>query len=119
MSRNRAIPDKIQQLLVSQMILSEYTKAKSNQEISTADFESYVALLDSVREPKEYDWMSDIRLPDFISRHLTQSSMDVGQYFQTRDFVEAYLEDSGDEAKANAGAAKECINRTLNQKHLN
>ena len=96
MPKKRAIPDKIQQLLRSQYITSELTMAKSNQEASTADFESFVALLDSVREPKLYDWMSDIRLPDFISRHLTQSSMDVGQYFQTRDFVEVYLEDEGD-----------------------
>lgn len=118
MPKKRSIPDKIQQLLRSQYITSELTTAKSNQEMLTDDFESYVALLDSVREPKQYDWMSDIRLPDFISRHLTQSSMDVGQYFQTRDFVEVYLEDQGDEAKACAAAAKECVNRTLNQKHL-
>ena len=110
-------PD-IQAHIIGQVVDSEYRIAKSNQQTASADYESYVGLLDSLREPKQYDWMSDIRLPEFQSRILTQSSIDVSQYFQTRDFVEAYLEDEGDGAKKNSEAAMECINRTLNQRHL-
>lgn len=116
--RNRKINKDIQNQLVMKVIDSEYRTAKSNQSRDTSDFESYVDLLDSVREPKQYDWMSDIRIPDFLSRELAEISIDVGQYFQTRDFVEAYVQDESDEALACADAAKECINRTLNQRHL-
>ena len=62
--------------------------------------------------------MSDVRYPEFVSHVLTQSSMDTNQYFQQRDFVEAYVEDDSDEALAGAAAAKECINRTLNRRGL-
>ena len=96
----------------------EYALNKKNRADEDAEFDSYIDLLDSVREPKQYDWMSDVRLPEFVSHVLTQASIDADQYFKTRDFVEAYLEDASDEAKANADAAKECINRTLNQRHL-
>ena len=100
-----------------QKIGNEYDTAKTNR--VAEEYESYIDLLDSERGEKDYDWMSDIRLPEFISHMLTQSSIDVEQYFKTRDFTEVYIEDEGDEALANAEASKELINRTLNQKHLN
>jgi len=117
-SKTRKINEYIQNQLKMQVIDSEYKISKANQSQDVNEFESYVDLLDSVREPKDYDWMSDIRLPEFLSRILTQTSIDVAQYFQTRDFVEAYLEDESDVAKNASDAAKECINRTLNQRHL-
>uniref|UniRef100_A0A6M3KUW4 Portal protein n=1 Tax=viral metagenome TaxID=1070528 RepID=A0A6M3KUW4_9ZZZZ len=107
----------LERILVDQIINGEVAVSESNQQYSNDDFESMIALLDSERTEKEYDWMSDIRIPEFASHMLTQSSMDVGQYFQTRDFVEVYLQD--EKSKPNAEAAKELINRTLNQKHLN
>lgn len=100
-------------------IYREYQTAARNKRESDEEYESYIGLLDSERTEKDYDWMSDIRLPEFTSHMLTQSSIDVDQYFQTRDFVEVYTEDEGDEAKNNSASAKELINRTLNQKHLN
>ena len=101
---------------LQKMVGDEYDIAKNNK--VAEEFESYIDLLDSERREKDYDWMSDIRLPEFATHMLTQSSIDVQQYFQTRDFVEAYTEDEGDQAQAEAAAAKECINRTLNQKHI-
>jgi len=105
-------------ILADQVINGEVNVAKQNQDIDNIDFENFVALLDAERQEKDYDWMSDIRIPEFASHFLTQSSVDVAQYFQTRDFVEVYLEDEGDEAIANSNASKELINRTLNQRHL-
>ena len=99
-------------------IFCEYQTAATNKRASDEEYEAFIGLLDSERTEKDYDWMSDIRLPEFASHMLTQSSIDVDQYFQTRDFVEVYTEDEGDEALANSNAAKELINRTLNQKHL-
>jgi hypothetical protein len=109
----------IEQILANQIINGEVGVAKENQQPMNDDFELFVQLLDSDRHDKDYDWMSDIRIPEFASHHLTQSSIDVAQYFQTRDFVEVYLEDESEEAKANASASKELLNRTLNQRHLN
>lgn len=100
------------------IIADEFETAKRNQQDAFEEYQAFIDLLDAERGEKDYDWMSDIRLPEFASHMLTQSAIDVDQYFQTRDFVEAYTEDEGDEAKENAAAAKELINRTLNQKHL-
>jgi hypothetical protein len=105
--------------LADQVINGEVRVAKENMQPVNDDFEQFITLLDSERHDKEYDWMSDIRLPEFASHWLTQSAIDVGQYFQTRDFVEVYLQEGSEEAKANAEASKELLNRTLNQRHLN
>jgi hypothetical protein len=108
----------IHNTLVSQIVDGEYRISMANQQSENDEYESFIALLDAERGEKQYDWMSDIRIPEFASHVLTQTSIDVGQYFQTRDFVEVYLEDEGDQAKKNSASARECINRTLNQKHL-
>jgi hypothetical protein len=83
----------VDQLLADQVINGEVEIAIQNQDVTNNDFEEFVYLLDSERHQKHYEWMSDIRIPEFASHMLTQSSIDVAQYFQTRDFVEVYLED--------------------------
>jgi len=110
--------EEIETALKKKIVDSEYTTAKANKSDDNMEFEACLSLLSSTRVDKNYDWMSNIRVPEFVSEEFTQRSLDVGQYFQTRDFVEVYLEDEGDEAKANAEATKELINRTLNQRHL-
>ena len=106
----------ISQILCSQIIDGEVLVSEANQQRRNDEAEECFDLLDAERREKDYDWMSDIRLPEFASHMLTQSSLDVSQYFQTREFATAYLEDT--EAKEPADAATELINRTLNQKHL-
>lgn len=114
----RKFTEKVEKAIIAQVIDSEYVTAKVNQQNEVADYESFVDLLDSVRSEKNYDWRSDINLPEFTSLVYTQSAIDVAQYFQTRDFVEVYLQDDTDKAVATAKASKELINRTLNQRHL-
>jgi hypothetical protein len=97
---------------------SEYKIAKSNQEQYFNDYESYMDLFDAERTEKDYDWMSDIFLPEFPAHMLTQSAIDVSQYFQTRDFVECYVQDNSRSAIDAAEANQECINRTLNRREL-
>jgi len=104
--------------LASQIIDDEFNTVEGNNDSDNDEFEEFMDLFNSERQRKDYDWMSDIRIPEFASHMLTQSSLDVDQYFSTRDFVEVYIEDEGDEAKANAEASKELINRTLNQRGL-
>ncbi len=108
----------IETQLVKRIVDNEYETAKTNRQSDNDDFEKYIDLIEGQRVEKDYDWMSDIRLPEFFSHIVTQSSLDVSQYFQTRDFVEVYIQDEGDEALANADATKELINRTLNQRHI-
>jgi len=99
-------------------MMHEYETCKQNQRVDFDDFESYLALLDAERTEKDYDWMSDIHIPEFLSHMLTQLSMDVDTYYQSRDFVECYLQDESIEALRASDATKELINRTLNQRSL-
>ena len=108
----------IEQQVVAQLLNREYYPAKTAKSDEDADFQSYLDLFDNVRTEKDYDWMSDISIPEFATHELTQAAMAADQYFQTRDFVEVYLQDEGEPAKLASEAAKECLNRTLNQRHL-
>ena len=108
----------INDILASQVIDGEVLIAEANAQSRNDEFEECLDLLSADRREKNYDWNSDISIPEFASHHLTQSSLDVAQYFQSREFVTAYLEEGSEAAKANAGSATELINRTLNQKHL-
>ena len=110
--------ERVEAVLAKRIIDGEYETSKLNRQGANDDFEAYVDLLDGERTEKEYDWNSDIHIPEFLSHILTQSSIDVGQYFQTRDFVEVYIEDEGEESLKAADSTKELINRTLNQRHL-
>lgn len=113
------INDEVAMKVSSQVVDGEYETARKNQGPINDDFESYVDLLDSHRSEKEYDWMSDIRLPEFTSRHITQLALDSDLYFGQNEFVDVFLQDESDEAVANAAAAKELVNRTLTQRHIN
>lgn len=106
----------IYETLASLIYNGEYQIALANQAEEFEDFEDFIALLDGQRSEKNYDWQSDIHLPESESHIFTQTSLDVGQYFTTRDFVEVYLED--EKGVPQAAAAKECINRTLNRRDL-
>lgn len=114
----RKFDEKIESQLSKIVIDSEYVIAKANQSGEISDFEHYIDLFDAERNEKEYDWMSDIFIPEFPSHMLTQSSIDVSQYFQTRDFVEVYIEDESPQTLASAEATKELVNRTLNRRDL-
>ena len=107
-----------QEQKITSAALSEYETSKQNRSRLFDDFETYLALLESERDEREYEWMSDIRIPEFVSILHTQMSLDVDQYFSTRDYTEVYVEDESPEALASAEAAKRCINRTLNCKDL-
>lgn len=109
---------KIEEVIIKKVVNNEYAGSEGAAQQLALEFESFVGLVDSERDEKEYDWMSNIRIPEFASQMLTQSSIDVDQYFKSRDFVEVYVQDEGDEAKKSSNAAKELINRTLNQKEL-
>lgn len=104
--------------IIAQIIDREVGTSKSNTQNRVGEFELAVDLLECERTERNADWMSDIFIPEFAAQMLTQSSVEASQYFQTRDFVEVYLEDEDPIALARADANKELINRTLNQRYL-
>jgi hypothetical protein len=110
-------PEDIEKRLCLQ-VEDEFTRAKANRQQDFDDFENYVDLLDQKRTEKDYDWMSDIKIPEYVSQELTQAALDASMTFGTRDFAEVYLEDASDEAKKCADAAKTLINKTLNRRDL-
>jgi len=108
----------VETTLAKIVVDGEYQIAKTNQSNDFSDFESYIDLFDAERTEKNYDWNSDIFIPEFPTHMLTQSAIDVSQYFQTRDYVEVYYEDTDPKGMASAQATKELINRTLNRREL-
>jgi hypothetical protein len=118
MPKRHKFNEEIEKSITGIVVEREYRVGQVNKTDEVSDFESYVDLFDAERTEKEYDWMSDVSIPEFPSHMLTQSSIDVSQYFQTRDFVECYIQDESEEAADSADATEELINRTLNQRHL-
>lgn len=110
--------EEVEKRMAAIVVDAEYATAQRNQGQDASDFESYIDLFDAERTEKEYDWMSDIFIPEFPTQMLTQSAIDVSQYFQTRDFVEVFLEDEGEESILAAAATQELLNRTLNRREL-
>jgi hypothetical protein len=110
--------DKVEAKLIGIFHDGEVQVSKQNKIQEMDDFYAVMDLFDAVRAEKDYDWMSDIFIPEFPSEMLTQTSIDVAQYFQTRDFVEVYVADETQEALDAAEATKELINRTLNRREL-
>jgi len=100
---DEGIEAQLKQIVVN----TEYSTAETNQAPLMDDYRSYLDLFDAERSEKDYDWMSDISLPEFATHMLTQSAMDVDQYFSQRDFVECYIQDNRKEAKDAAEASKE------------
>ena len=110
--------ENVEKAIINKLAVGEYEIHKTYSQQDNEDFETYVALLDADRPEKEYEWMSNISIPEFASHVLTQSSLDVAQYFQTRDFVECYCEDEDEKSLLASKANKELINRTLNRRDL-
>lgn len=110
--------EQVENWLSKVVIDAEYRTAQRNQLYDKHDFESYIDMFDAEHTDREYEWMSDIFIPEFPTQMLTQSAIDVSQYFSTRDFVDVYIEDGDEQAKLSAAATKELINRTLNRREL-
>jgi len=109
---------KIEDWVGNIVVTNEYSTAKRNSQGAFEDFESYVDLFDAERSEKDYDWMSDIFIPEFPTHMLVQSAEDVAQYFRTRDFVETYVTDKSPRAIKAAESAEELLNTSLNRREL-
>lgn len=119
MPKKKGFDEAVEAQISKQVVDEEYYISKMNRSLFFEEFEELVQLLDSERQAKDYDWMSDTRIPEFASRMLTQASIDVGQYFQTRDFVEVFIEHADDpKIKRNVASVQRLINTTLNRRDI-
>jgi len=103
---------------ITDFLYTQYDLARRNQGSEDADFSSTIDMLECRRTEKDYEWLSDVFLPEYASIHLTEAAQWVGQYFPTRDFVEVYLGSGVPESKMKAAAAKDYINSMLNVREL-
>ena len=103
---------------LSQQLWDEFTTSKNNYQVENDEFDKMIDMMECVRSDKDYDWMSDIFLPEFPSIMLAEGSEWANQYFQTRDFVEVKLEGDNPENKLKSRAIKKLLNETLNRKGL-
>ena len=100
------------------LVIDEFNTSQSGRAVEFADFESVVYMLEGNRGARGYEWMSNISTLELASIILTDTSGQVNQYFQTRDFVEAKVDATTPEAHNIAKAATRCINGTLNRREL-
>jgi len=112
------MPHDKQSTVIAQLVMEERAIGQSNRASEQSDFEEMIDVFDNIRSRKDYEWMSDISIPEYMSQLITQSAIDANTYFKTREYTEVYLDDDDDDAIAAAHAAKRLVNTTLNQKHL-
>lgn len=103
---------------LASMVSEELETSKRNQSAEMGDFESLIDIVECKRTEKDYDWMSDVFIPELPSILLTDASTWANQYFQSRDFVDVKLEGSNPNDLLICKAVKKLINNTLNRRDL-
>lgn len=114
---NTYFPENIEKI-VTKKAYDEVKTAERNQSDTYEDFEKIIDMLECKRTEKDYEWLSDVFIPEYPSIHLTEASQWANQYFPTREFVDVYLDGKDEKTVKAAGAAKNYINSMLNAKTL-
>lgn len=109
------VSDDVQKAMLSHLT-EEFGVAKRNNQAVTDDFNAYYDMLHGVRESKINDWESDIFIPAYTSRLLTQVGNFATQYFGSADFVEPAQQSDDPKDVAEAKASKKLLNTLLNDK---
>jgi len=103
---------------IANIVSTEINASRSNNALISDTYEKAIAVIDGYRTSEKYAWQSDVNIPEFFSSYITEASIVASQYFQTRDFVEVYLEGDNPEDKDKCDAVKRLINKMLNRKDL-
>ncbi len=96
-------------------LMTELEIAKRNNEKVNDDFKTFYNMIHSVRNRKPNDWESDISLPEFLSRLLTQIGNFCAQYFSSTDYVECDIDSDDFQDIAEAKASKTLLNILLKE----
>lgn len=109
--------DKETQDALLTFITDELNVAIRNNDKVLKEFEEYYDMIHGVRPQKVNAWESDIYLPEFLSRLLTQIGNFCAQYFSSTDYVDTALESDDPTDVAEAKASKQLLNVILNDKY--
>jgi hypothetical protein len=110
------VPKETQDALLT-FITDELTVAIRNNKRLEDEFKEYYNMIHGIREKRQNDWESDIYLPEFLSRLLTQIGNFCAQYFSSTDYVDTSLESDDPKDVAEARASKRLLNTILNDKY--
>ncbi len=113
MTKNKEIED-----IIVDQIYSEYTTGEENNEQDNIDFEQALDMFDNVRTERDYDWQSDIPLPEFLNAQQGQSADDASAYFARKEYVNVNVLSKAQEDIDSADAAKDMIDKTLGASYL-
>jgi len=107
------ISEDIQQSVI-RGLTDDFVIAEQNMDIVNDGFDDYYDMVHCKRANTENEWESNVSLPEFTSRLLTQIGNFVAKYFSSRDYVETD-EDAGDaKTQASAKSSKDLLNSLLN-----
>lgn len=96
---------------------TEFDVAERNEDPERKDFDDFYKMVHCIRDKKPNDWDSDIYLPEFVSRLLTQIGNFVQTYFSSRTFVETNVSEAdGIQDLKESKAAEKLLNHILNRK---
>jgi hypothetical protein len=104
--------------IIAGNIRKEYDTSRSNQSGDNAEFEAVIDMVECKRTEKNYEWLSDVFIPEYPATLLTESSQWANQYFASRDFVDVYLEGDKPDDQKKCSFIKKLLNRTLNRRGL-
>lgn len=110
-----SVKDGVQKALLSH-VANELIVAERNNEKINKDFDTYYNMIHAIRDAKPNEWESDIYLPEFLSRLLTQIGNFCAQYFTSTDYVEVDIDSDDPKDVAEAKASKKLLNTLLKAK---
>jgi len=106
------VPDKTQKAILGHLT-EELDIAKKNNAKVEENFSIIYNMVHCIRNSKPNDWESDISLPEYTSRILTQLGNFVSQYFSSTDYVEPDIDSDDPKDIAESKAAKALLNTIL------
>lgn len=110
------VDKEIQDALLT-FVTDELAVAVRNNKTVEDEFKEYYNMIHGIRVKKVNDWESDIYLPEFLSRLLSQIGNFCAQYFSSTDYVDTSLETDNPKDVAEAKASKRLLNTILNDKY--
>ncbi len=108
----------IEDVIVKQ-IYSEYTTGEQNNLQDNTDFEAALDMFDNVRTERDYDWQSNIPIPEFLNAIQGQTADDANAYFARKEYVSVNVMSKEEGDIASAESAKDVIDKTLAGNYLN
>ncbi len=99
-------------------VMGEYQTGKANNIQDNEDFEAALDMFDNVRTERDYDWQSNIPIPEFLNAIQGQTADDANAYFARKEYVSVNVMSKDPLQIASADASKDLIDKTLGATYL-